>query len=68
MNMTIDIQIPNAHPDTDIDTIAAYLSAILQQQTGLPVQTHIIDSEYVNPIKLASALGMKPRFIGDDRI
>jgi len=65
MRMTIDIKLHNANHDLDIDTIAAYLGAILRQQTGAYVQTHIIDSEFVNPIKLARALRMGGRFSGE---
>jgi len=63
-HITIDIELNQVHPDIDINTISAYLSAILREQTGLQVVPHIIDSDYVNPIKLAKALNIQPPRMG----
>jgi hypothetical protein len=59
MALTIDIDIQNAPPDIDSNTIAAYIAALLQQQSGAQVTTHIIDSDYVDPIMLAEKLRLQ---------
>ena len=64
--MQIDIELNDIHPDTDVETLVSYLAALLQQQTKVQVQPNIIDTDYVDPIRLAQALRGKPSRPGGD--
>jgi len=65
MSMTIEIELNNIHPDTDVDTIISYLSALLMEQTNSTVIPNVIETDFADPIKMAKLLRLKPSMPGD---
>lgn len=58
--ITVDIDIDQMNPDADVNAIVGYLSAVLSENAGIQVIPHVIESDFVNPIKLAESLRLGP--------
>lgn len=64
MRLSIDIELFDVSYNIDINQLAAYLNAVITEQTGNKTAVQVLDIDYVNPIKLAKALHIKPNMPG----